>query len=151
MIISINNYGYARRIVSAELRRGHKTDDFRWQRCRYNALSDRVRKGVATMEKLDFSSDCLEGCADEIMDRLVATNHEKSAGYGLDEHSIHAQRLIKDACKAPSAEVFFLVGGTQTNEVAISALHAPWEGVIAAASGHIAVHEAGAIEAGGQS
>ncbi|MGN0070704.1 MAG: threonine aldolase family protein [Atopobiaceae bacterium] len=101
------------------------------------------------MEKLDFSSDYLEGCEDSIMERLVATNHEKSAGYGLDEHSLHAQRLIKYACGTPDAEVFFLVGGTQTNEVAISALLAPWEGVIAATTGHIAVHEAGAIEAGG--
>ncbi|MEE8681039.1 MAG: beta-eliminating lyase-related protein [Olsenella sp.] len=101
------------------------------------------------MEKLDFSSDYLEGCADPIMERLVATNHEKSEGYGLDCHSLRAQRLIKDACGTPDAEVFFLVGGTQTNEVAISALLAPWEGVIAATSGHIAVHEAGAIEAGG--
>ncbi|MFU0812009.1 MAG: hypothetical protein ACFWTL_10235 [Atopobium sp.] len=122
-----------------------------FQTARHTIYAERTHgqeASQAAKEKLDFSSDYLEGCADAIMDRLVATNHEKSAGYGLDEHSLHAQQLIKSACKAPSAEVFFLVGGTQTNEVAICALPAPWEGVICATSGRIAVHEAGAIEAG---
>lgn len=101
------------------------------------------------MEKLDFSSDYLEGCADPVMERLVRTNREKSAGYGLDGHSEHARELIRAACGAPEAEVHFLIGGTQVNEVAIFSLLAPCEGVIAATSGHISVHEAGAIEAGG--
>lgn len=95
------------------------------------------------MERLDFSSDYLEGCADPIMRRLVQTNHEKTAGYGLDEHSERARELIRQACDAPDADVFFLVGGTQVNGVAISALLAPYQGVIATTSGHVSVHEAG--------
>ncbi|MGN0075671.1 MAG: threonine aldolase family protein [Parafannyhessea sp.] len=101
------------------------------------------------MEKLDFQSDYLEGCADPVMERLVRTNHERSAGYGLDAHCEHARELVREACAAPGAEVHFLVGGTQVNEVAIFSLLGPCEGVIAATSGHVSVHEAGAIEAGG--
>ena len=64
-----------------------------FQTARHTIYAERTHEREASQaakEKLDFSSDYLEGCADEIMDRLVATNHEKSAGYGLDEHSLHA-------------------------------------------------------------
>lgn len=74
---------------------------------------------------------------------------EASPGYGTDAHSERARELIRAACEAPGAEVHFLVGGTQTNAVAIRAMLAPWQGVVAADTGHVSTHEAGAIEAGG--
>ena len=83
------------------------------------------------------------------MKRLAETNMEHTAGYGLDEYSERAREKIRAACGVPGAAVFFLVGGTQTNATVIDALLRPWQGVVAAETGHIAVHEAGAIEFGG--
>ena len=100
-------------------------------------------------EKLCFASDYMEGAHPAIMQRLVATNLEQTAGYGQDAYSAAAREKIRAACRAPEAEVFFLVGGTQTNATVIDALLCPWQGVVAAETGHISVHEAGAIEAGG--
>ena len=100
-------------------------------------------------EKLCFASDYMEGAHPAIMQRLVATNLEQTAGYGQDAYSAAAREKIRAACRAPEAEVFFLVGGTQTNATVIDALLRPWQGVVAAETGHISVHEAGAIEAGG--
>ena len=99
--------------------------------------------------RLTFASDYMEGAHPLILRRLAETNLVKSAGYGLDEFSESARRKIRAACGVPEAEVFFLAGGTQTNAVMIDALLRPWQGVIAAKSGHISVHEAGAIESGG--
>lgn len=99
--------------------------------------------------KLDFSCDYLEGAHERILRRLADTNYEKMPGYGLDPISESARRRIREACACPGAEIQFLEGGTQANEVMISCLLMPWQGVIAAASGHVSVHEAGAIEAGG--
>ena len=73
----------------------------------------------------------------------------KTAGYGLDEISESARNRIRKACKCENAAVEFLVGGTQTNAVMIDALLRSYQGVIAAKTGHISVHEAGAIEANG--
>lgn len=70
-------------------------------------------------------------------------------GNGLDEYSETAREKIRKACNAPEAEVHFLVGGTQTNATVIDALLASYQGVIAAETGHVSSHEAGAIEAGG--
>ena len=100
-------------------------------------------------DKLFFASDYMEGAHPAIMDRLLETNLEHSVGYGLDEYSESAREKIRAACEAPEAEIHFLVGGTQTNATVIDALLRPWQGVIAAETGHIAVHEAGAIEFGG--
>ena len=100
-------------------------------------------------EKLYFASDYMEGAHPAILKRLLETNMEKTAGYGLDEYSEAARDKIRAACKAPEADVFFLVGGTQANAVVIDAMLRPYQGVIAAGSGHISVHEAGAIEYGG--
>ena len=100
-------------------------------------------------ELLSFSSDYMEGAHAEILRRLVETNMEQTAGYGSDPYAEAAREKIRAACHAPHAEIHFLSGGTQTNRIVISALLRPYEGVIAADTGHITVHEAGAIEAGG--
>ena len=101
------------------------------------------------MGKLAFASDYQEGCHPAILARLADTNLEHTAGYGCDEYCASARRKIRAACGAPDAEVFFLVGGTQANAVVIGAMLSRWEGVLAAETGHIAIHEAGAIEHGG--
>ena len=99
---------------------------------------------------LHFESDYMEGCCPEILRRLKTINFEKIGGYGEDEISRAAKDKIRAACGTePDAGVWFLTGGTQTNAVVIDALLRPWEGVIAAETGHIAQHEAGAIEHGG--
>ena len=100
-------------------------------------------------EMLSFASDYMEGAQPEILRRLTETNMEQTAGYGLDEYSEAAREKIRAACRTPHAEVHLLSGGTQVNRIVISALLRPYEGVIAAETGHISVHEAGAIEAGG--
>ena len=98
---------------------------------------------------LHFDSDYLEGMHPQILEAFVATNMEQTTGYGLDEYCVKAREAVRKACDAPEADVHFLVGGTQTNSTVIRALLRPHEGVLAAATGHIAVHESGAIEAGG--
>lgn len=98
---------------------------------------------------LRFDSDYMEGAAPEIIERLAATNLLQTSGYGTDELCASARERIRAACAAPDAAVHFLVGGTQTNAAALDQLLRPWEGVLAVASGHINVHEAGAIEACG--
>lgn len=91
----------------------------------------------------------MEGMHPQILEALTRTNMEKTTGYGLDEYCVKAREAVRKACQAPDAEVHFLVGGTQTNATIIRSLLRPHEGVLAAATGHIAVHESGAIEAGG--
>ena len=99
--------------------------------------------------KLSFACDYAKGAHPNIMKRLAETNMMKTAGYGLDEISESARNRIRKACGCEKAAVEFLVGGTQTNAVMIDALLRSYQGVIAAETGHISVHEAGAIEAGG--
>lgn len=101
------------------------------------------------MAKLHFESDYMEGCAPEILERLSEINFEKNPGYGTDAYCKSAADKIKAACKCPKAEVYFLEGGTQTNATVISSVLKPWQGVVALDTGHISVHEAGAIEATG--
>lgn len=98
------------------------------------------------MNKLSFASDYQEGAHLEILNKLFETNFLKTPGYGQDEFCDEARELIRSACGAPDADIHFLVGGTQANETVIAALLRPVEGVISAESGHINVHEAGAIE-----
>jgi threonine aldolase len=83
------------------------------------------------------------------MQRLVETNLEQNIGYGEDPHCEHARELIRKVCQVPEADVHFLVGGTQANATIISSILRPYQGVIAATTGHIAVHETGAIEHSG--
>ena len=98
---------------------------------------------------IHFNSDYTAGAHEEVMDALVRTNMEHTVGYGNDDYTAEARDMIREAVGAPDAEVMFLVGGTQTNATAIDGILRRHEGVLAAASGHIAVHESGAIEASG--
>lgn len=93
--------------------------------------------------------DYAEGAHERILRRLFETNLEQSPGYGEDDHCARARALIRDLCGDESLEVHFLVGGTQTNTAVITAALRPHQGVIAAVTGHIAVHESGAIESYG--
>ena len=95
---------------------------------------------------LSFASDYVEGAHPAILQRFIETNLVKQAGYGSDEYTASAREKIKAACACPEADVWFLTGGTQTNQVVIDSLLLPYEGVVAAETGHIAAHEAGAIE-----
>lgn len=96
-----------------------------------------------------FDSDYMEGGHPEILKRLIETNMEKTPGYGTDRYCESARRKILEACGCPEGEVFFLAGGTQTNMTVIAAMLRPYQGVVAADTGHISVHEAGAIEGSG--
>ena len=96
-----------------------------------------------------FNSDYLEGAHPRIMKRLMETNLEQTPGYGEDEYCERARAVVREVCRAPKADVHFLVGGTQTNFTFLAAVLKPWQGVISADSGHIAVHETGAVEATG--
>lgn len=98
---------------------------------------------------ISFENDYSTGAHPRILEALAATNFEPASGYGTDRFCASAAERIRAACDNPAADVFFLMGGTQTNAVVISSLLAGYEGVIAADTGHIAVHEAGAIEATG--
>ena len=102
----------------------------------------------SSTERLYFASDYMEGAHPAILSRLMETNMEKTVGYGFDEYTLSAKDRIRCACEAPDADVYFLVGGTQANATVIDALLHSYEGVIAAETGHIATHEAGAIELG---
>ena len=96
-----------------------------------------------------FNSDYTEGCHPAILERLAATNMEQTPGYGEDIYCAAAAEQIKEACAAPEAAVHFLVGGTQTNVTVISAALRHYQGVITAVTGHINVHETGALESCG--
>ena len=95
---------------------------------------------------LYFQSDYIAGAHPEVMEALCRTNTTPLPGYGTDEFCEAAAEKIRAACEAPSADVHFLTGGTQTNAVVIASLLDATEGVVAAVSGHIGTHEAGAIE-----
>lgn len=95
---------------------------------------------------LHFENDYNKGAHPKLLQALIETNNQAQAGYGMDEYSQQAAEKIKQACACPQAEVTFLTGGTQTNQVVIDSMLSSYEGVIAAESGHVAVHEAGAIE-----
>lgn len=101
------------------------------------------------MGLLMFGSDYMEGAHPKILEKLMEINFDKNAGYGTDDYCKRAKENIKKACKCEDAEVHFLVGGTQTNKVVIASLLQNYEGVISADTGHIAVHESGAIENSG--
>ena len=96
-----------------------------------------------------FESDYLEGALPEVMEALVRTNLEQTPGYGEDEHCARAAQLIREKCAAPEAAVHFLVGGTQANMTVIAAALRPHQAAVAADTGHISVHETGAVEATG--
>jgi len=95
---------------------------------------------------ISFESDYIIGAHPEILRRLTETNFEPLTGYGVDKYCSSAKEKIKAACKCENADVWFLVGGTQSNAVVISSMLQRYEGVIAAETGHIGFHEAGAVE-----
>jgi len=96
-----------------------------------------------------FNCDYNEGAHENILNRLIATNMEQTPGYGEDCYCMQAADTIRRYCQSPSADVHFLVGGTQTNLTVIDAALRSHQGVLTAHTGHIEVHETGAIEACG--
>ncbi len=96
-----------------------------------------------------FKNDYSEGTHPSILEKLLETNLEQHEGYGLDTYSEQARELIRDLVQDPSAEIAFIPGGTATNLLAIKSFLRPHEAVLSAHSGHIATHEAGAIEGTG--
>lgn len=96
-----------------------------------------------------FECDYTEGAHPLIMQRMMETNEEQTRGYGMDEHSENARRLIKKWCGRDDVDVHFLVGGTQANVTVIASALKPYQGAVCATSGHINVHETGAMEAYG--
>lgn len=96
-----------------------------------------------------FDTDYMRGAHPQVMQRLLETNLEQTPGYGSDSYCAEAKTLIRKACGDESLDVHFLVGGTQTNSTVIDAVLSHHEGVLAAETGHINVHESGAIEACG--
>lgn len=90
-----------------------------------------------TESRLYFASDYMEGAHPAIMKKLMETNLEKTVGYGQDPYTEDAKEKIRKACNAPEADVFLLVGGTQTNATVIDALLKSYQGVVAADTGHV--------------
>ena len=101
------------------------------------------------MSMYRFTNDYSEAAHPDVLAALTATNLEGNFGYGLDGYCERAAACIRELCAAPDADVHFLVGGTQTNLTAVAAFLRPHEAVIAASTGHVCVHETGAIEATG--
>jgi len=95
---------------------------------------------------ISFENDYSAGAHPRIIQRLTETNMEPLPGYGSDVYCENAKRKIREAAECPEAAVEFLVGGTQTNAVVIDSMLQPYEGVVAAETGHVSCHEAGAIE-----
>ena len=96
-----------------------------------------------------FTSDYTEGCHERILQRMMQTNLEQTPGYGTDYHCMNAARYIRNECGREDVDVHFLVGGTQTNLTLIDGALRPHQGAVCAESGHIHVHETGAVEATG--
>ena len=101
------------------------------------------------MKMIHLNCDYLEGCHPAILKRLTETNLEQTVGYGNDPYCAEAAGKIREAFSCPDSAVHFLVGGTQANTTIIASALRPYEGVICAHTGHINVHETGAIEATG--
>lgn len=95
---------------------------------------------------VSFENDYVEGAHPAVLQRLIDTNRERLPGYGADAYCARAAEKIREACACDKADVSFLTGGTQANAVVLSALLHGYEGVVAAETGHIHGHEAGAIE-----
>ncbi len=98
---------------------------------------------------ISFACDYMEGAHEDILRALSETNFVQQPGYGEDPYCATAKEKIRAACQCPDADVWFLNGGTQTNQLVIDTMLAPYEGVVSAVSGHVNAHEAGAIEFSG--
>lgn len=95
---------------------------------------------------LNFACDYAKGAHPNILKALCDTNDNSYSGYGADPYTSSAKEKIKKACNCPDADIFLLVGGTQTNSTVIANMLRPYEGVVSAVTGHVSVHEAGAVE-----
>ena len=95
---------------------------------------------------IHLESDYNNGAHEDVLRHLLDTNDERTQSYGDDRFSEQARKLISKACEAPEAQIWFLAGGTQTNATIIDCVLQPYEGVLCAETGHINVHEAGAVE-----
>lgn len=100
-------------------------------------------------DKILFQCDYNEGAHPKVLERLVQTNMEQTPGYSEDKYCEEARAKIRKACGDDSLAVHFLVGGTQTNVTVINAALRKHQGVLCAVTGHINVHETGAVEACG--
>lgn len=98
---------------------------------------------------IQFQCDYSEGAHPRILERMMQTNLEQTVGYGEDHYCAMARSLVQKACSREDADVHFLVGGTQANMTVISSILRPYQGVICVRTGHINVHETGAIEHSG--
>ena len=98
---------------------------------------------------ISFENDYLEGAHPKVLQRFIDTNYIQASGYGDDQFSKQAADQIRKTIQCTEATVRFLIGGTQTNQVVINTVLEPYEGVISADTGHVAVHEGGAIEFSG--
>lgn len=96
-----------------------------------------------------FECDYAEGAHAKVLQMLQETNLEQTPGYGMDVYCEKARDLVKKLCQDESVDVHFLVGGTQANKTIIASILRPYQGVLSASTGHINVHETGAIEATG--
>ncbi len=95
---------------------------------------------------ISFECDYNNGACKQVLENLVKYNDAKPTPYGFDEFSERAKDRIREAIGMPDAQIFFLTGGTQTNATTIDSMLYQYEGVICVGSGHINVHEAGAVE-----
>lgn len=98
---------------------------------------------------INFKNDYSTGACPEVLEALVKTNYEETIGYGEDKYCEEAKKLIKETINYSDADIYFLVGGTQTNTTVISHCLKQYEAVIACKTGHVSIHETGAIEATG--
>lgn len=98
---------------------------------------------------ISFANDYVAGAHPKVLEKLVETNMVHQPGYGTDEYCRSAAEKIRKACNLEDAQVYFITGGTQTNQVVISTMLDDSEGVISAHTGHVNAHEAGAIEYSG--
>lgn len=99
------------------------------------------------MNKYNFKNDYAEGGHPNILHKLIETNLSQQQGYGDDDYTLQAKAILKDKIQNPNANIYFVSGGTQTNLLVIASLLQIHEAVISAKTGHIYVHETGAIEA----
>jgi len=99
--------------------------------------------------KFSFKNDYSEGCHPNILQALLKSNLQQQAGYGEDEYSLQAKKLIKEKINNQDSDVYLVSGGTQANLIVISAILRPYQSAISAAPGHILNNETGAIEATG--
>lgn len=95
---------------------------------------------------ISFSCDYAKGVHPDILKAISDANNDAFEGYGIDPYTESAKTKIRNACKSPDADIYFLIGGTQTNSTVIATMLRPFEGVVAVNTGHIGVHEAGAVE-----